>query len=150
MSAYLTPTLIWFNLGVLLLIVEVSTGGFWIGFFGAGALITSLAILLGAAEGTDIQVAIFLATSVILLLVLRRPLTRWLYRKAPSETFSDTGQIAVVVQEIPAGGTGRVSYQGTTWDAESDRGEAIPNDTRVRIVRQNGIRLYVQVEHASS
>jgi membrane protein implicated in regulation of membrane protease activity len=64
-------------------------------------------------------------------------------------TFGDTGQVAVVVQEIPAGGTGRVSYQGSTWDAESDRGEAIPNDTRVRIVRQKGIRLYVQSEHAS-
>jgi membrane protein implicated in regulation of membrane protease activity len=150
MSAYLTPVVVWLSLGVLLLIIEVSTGGFWIGFFGVGALITSLAIWIGAAEGIDTQIAIFLVTSVLLLLVLRKPLTRWLNRGAPSTTFGDTGQAAVVVQEIPAGGIGRVSYQGSTWNAESDRGEAIPRDTRVRIVRQKGIRLYVRAEHASS
>jgi membrane protein implicated in regulation of membrane protease activity len=135
---------------VLLLIIEVSTGGFWVGFFGVGALIASLAIWIGMAEGIDTQIAIFLVTSILLLLALRRPLTRWLNRDAPSTTFGDTGQAAVVVQEIPAGGIGRVSYQGSTWDAESDRGERIPRDTRVRIVRQKGIRLYVRAEHASS
>jgi membrane protein implicated in regulation of membrane protease activity len=150
MSTYLTPVVVWLSLGVLLLIIEVSTGGFWVGFFGVGALIASLAIWIGMAEGIDTQIAIFLVTSILLLLALRRPLTRWLNRDAPSTTFGDTGQAAVVVQEIPAGGIGRVSYQGSTWDAESDRGERIPRDTRVRIVRQKGIRLYVRAEHASS
>ena len=150
MSAYLTPGVVWCSLGVLLLIIEVSTSGFWMGFFGVGALATSLVIWLGIAGGINTQIAIFLVTSVLPLLVLRRPLTRWLDRKAPSATFGDAGQVAVVVQEIPVGGIGRVSYQGSTWDAESDRGEAIPCDTRVRIVRQEGIRLYVRAEHASS
>ncbi|HTN43551.1 MAG TPA: NfeD family protein [Nitrospiria bacterium] len=150
MSAYLTPAIIWLSLGVLLLIIEVATSGFWMGFFGAGALITSLAVWIGVTEGIDTQIAIFLVTSILLLLALRGPLTRWLNRGAPSTTFGDTGQAAVVVQEIPAGGMGRVSYQGSTWDAESDRGQAIPRDTRVRIVRQKGIRLYVRADHASS
>jgi inner membrane protein len=150
MSAYLTPAVVWLSLGVLLLIIEVLSSGFWIGFFGVGALITSLAIWMGVAENINVQIAIFLTSSALLLLVLRRPLTHWLKGQAPSSTFGDTGQAAVVIQEIPKGGIGRVSYQGSTWEAESDRGEAIPNDTRVRIVRQMGIRLYVRAEHASS
>ncbi len=137
------------SLGVLLLIVEVSTGGFWVGFFGVGSLLTALTVWLGLAGETDVQVAIFLAASIVPLLVFRRSLTRWLNRKAASTTFGDTGQMATVVKEIPAHGVGRVDYQGSTWDAESDHGEAVPRHARVRIVRQDGTRLYVRAEPTS-
>lgn len=143
----LTPAVVWLSLGVLLMIVEVSTGGFWVGFFGVGALITSLIVWLGVVGNLDLEVALFLSASVLPLLFLRKPFTQWLNRGAPSTTFGDTGQIATVVKEIPSHGVGRVDYQGSTWDAESDQGEAVPSHARVRIVRQDGTRLYVRIEH---
>ncbi|HET6371594.1 MAG TPA: NfeD family protein [Nitrospiria bacterium] len=137
----------WLSLGILLLVVEIVTGGFWIGFFGVGGVIAAGALWSGLIEGTDAQIAVFLIASVLPLIVLRRPLMRWLAGKSPRANFSDAaGQTAVVVDEIPARGSGRVSYQGTTWDAESEDGKPAPVGVRVRIVRQDGIRLYVRAE----
>jgi inner membrane protein len=144
MSAYFTADVVWFSLGIVLLIIEVTTGGFWIGFFGVGALVAAAAVWLGLADSLNVQIAIFLTASVASLLGLRRTLKKWLDGKSPPMSFGDAiGKTAVVVQAIPARGAGRVEFQGTTWDAESSSGDAVAAQTTVRIVRQDGTRLYV-------
>jgi membrane protein implicated in regulation of membrane protease activity len=141
----MTPDVIWLILGVLLLIVEVMTGGFWLGFFGIGAIVTSALVWSAVIQGMDGQVAAFLLSSVLPLILIRKSLVQWLDRKGPAATVGDaTGQIAVVVQAIAPDSVGRVEYQGSTWDAESQAGERLPEQTRVRIVRQDGTRLYVR------
>jgi membrane protein implicated in regulation of membrane protease activity len=141
----MTPDVIWLILGVLLLIVEVMTGGFWIGFFGIGAIVTSALVWSSVIQGMNGQIAAFLGFSGLPLILLRKSLVRWLDRKAPGATVGDaTGQTAVVVQEIAPDSVGRVEYQGSTWDAESQAGERLPEQTRVRIMRQDGTRLYVR------
>lgn len=139
------PFVLWLSLGVVLLIVEVVTGGFWIGFFGVGGLVTALALWTEAITGLNAQLAVFLVSSILPLVVLRKPLMTWLNRDAQASRFNDAvGQTAVVVQDIVPPGVGRVEYQGSTWEADSAAGERLTANTRVQIVRQDGTRLSVR------
>jgi len=141
----MTPEVIWLSIGVLLLFIEVATGGFWIGFFGIGAIVVSIAVWVNLVETLNSQVAVFLIASVVLLVALRQQLKKWMYRKsAPTAFMSSVGDLANVVEQIPSTGSGRVSYQGSTWDAESETGETLPADAQVQIVRQEGTRLFVK------
>lgn len=141
----ITPEVVWLSLGILLLLVEVTTGGFWVGFFGLGAIVAGLLVWFGAVESLNAQVAAFVLSSVLPLILFRRSLVRWLNRDKPVVPIGDAaGHTAVVVSEIVPGAIGRVEFQGSTWDAESVSGERLPEKARVRIVRQDGTRLFVR------
>lgn len=140
----ITAEVLWLSLGLLLLVVEVLTGGFWVGFFGIGAIVAAGLLWIGVIDGVNGQLAAFVIASVLPLVVLRKSLVRWLDRKASAPIGSAVGDMAVVVEDIGPMGRGRVAYQGSTWDAESDVQGPLPAQTRVRIVRQEGTRLYVR------
>ncbi len=141
----ITPEVVWLSLGILLLLVEVTTGGFWVGFFGLGAIVAGLLVWFGAVESLNAQVAAFVLSSVLPLILFRRSLVRWLNRGKPIVPIGDAaGQTAVVVSEIGPDTIGRVEFQGTTWDAEAISGERFAPNTRVRIVKQDGTRLFVR------
>jgi len=59
------PKLIWFLIGVGLLLLEFTAPGLVILFFGIGALITSISCWLGLAETMPVQVLIFSAASML-------------------------------------------------------------------------------------
>lgn len=141
----ITPEVVWLSLGILLLLVEVTTGGFWIGFFGLGAIVTGLLLWFGAVETLNAQLAAFVLASVLPLILFRRSLVRWLNRGKPIVPIGDAaGQTAVVVSEVGPTTLGRVEFQGSTWDAEAASGECLAPNTRVRIVRQDGTKLFVR------
>ncbi len=141
----ITPEVVWLSLGILLLLVEVTTGGFWVGFFGLGAIVTGLLVWFGVVEGLNAQIATFVLASVLPLIIFRRSLVRWLNRDKPIVPIGDAaGQTAVVVSEIGPGAIGRVEFQGSTWDAEAASGERLAPNTRVQIVKQDGTRLFVR------
>ena len=134
----------WLIVSVLFFIAEVLTGGFWMVFFGAAALAVSGLAWQGSVTGTNPQILVFLISSVISLLIFRAPLVGWLGRKTPHANIGDTtGQEVTVTVQIPQGGSGRVEFQGSTWNAQSVRGEAIEAGARVKIVREEGTRLVV-------
>ena len=136
---------IWLSVGVVLLLIEVTTGGFWLGFFGIGALVASALAWLGVVEGINGQLGVFLIASVLPLVLTRRMLVRWLDQKMPDAPAIDAaGQTAVVVSEVGPQTVGRVEFQGSTWDAESAGSERLPVGTHVRIIRQDGTRLFVR------
>ena len=136
---------IWLSVGVVLLLIEVTTGGFWLGFFGVGAIVVSALAWLGVVEGINGQLGAFLIASVLPLVLTRRALVRWLNQTMPDAPASDAaGQTAMVVSEVGPQTVGRVEFQGSNWDAESAAGERLPAGTRVRIIRQDGTRLFVK------
>lgn len=140
----ISPEVLWLSLGLLLLVVEVITGGFWVGFFGIGAIVAAALLWIGVIDGLNDQLAAFVMASVLPLVVLRKSLVLWLNRKASDPIGNSVGDVAVVVEDIGPMGRGRVEYQGSTWDAETDVQASLPAHTRVRIVRQEGTRLYVR------
>lgn len=141
----MTPETVWVSLGIVLIFIEVMTGSLWIGFFGVGAVITAAGVLFGLTETLNSQIALFFVASTLSLFGLRKSVKQWLFRKSQPTTFGNSiGKQAVVVQEIPVNGSGRIDFQGSTWDAESEDGTAILSDSKVKITRQDGIRLFVK------
>jgi membrane protein implicated in regulation of membrane protease activity len=123
----------------------VATGGFWVGFFGLGAIVAGVLLWVGVVESVNAQLATFVLASVLPLILFRRSLVRWLNRDKPIVPIGDAaGQTAVVVSEINPGAMGRVEFQGSTWDAEAASGERLSPGTRVRITHQDGTRLFVR------
>src|SRR3990172_769563 len=107
----ITPEVVWLSLGILLLLVEVTTGGFWVGFFGLGALVAGLLIWFGVVEALNAQVATFVLASVLPLVLFRRSLVRWLNRDKPIVPIGDAaGQTALLVSQVGPGTLGRVHF----------------------------------------
>jgi len=105
---YLKPELIWFLLGLALLITEFAMPGLIVFFFGVGACIVAIVCLLSSyvAGSINTQLIIFIGSSVASLLLLRR----WLKGIFLGHTVSKqdlrqnleefVGQRAVVVDKI--------------------------------------------------
>ena len=71
---FLKPELIWFLVGLVLLVLEFIMPGLIIGFFGAGAWIVAIICLFSVyvAGSINTQLIIFIIASVLSLLLLRK------------------------------------------------------------------------------
>ena len=93
-----------------------------------------------------LQLALFFVVSIVCL-AATRPLVKKLLRKDVTATNADRvlGQTARVTESIDnAVPTGAVYVGGMTWTARSESGQPIPRDAQVKIVRMEGVRLFVE------
>jgi membrane protein implicated in regulation of membrane protease activity len=138
------PFWIWLILGLVLLAGELLTpGGFFIIFFGVGALAVGLVGLAGVAMPLWLQGVTFSVVSVVALLLFRKPL---LERFAPPPTHKVdplVGEEAVAIEEIGPGMLGKVELRGTPWNAREVKGRALPKGARVRVERVEGLTVFV-------
>ncbi len=144
---FLKPELIWFLVGLVLLIVEFVMPGLIIAFFGVGAWIVAI-ICLCIDIPLNAQLLIFIVTSVLSLLLLRK----WLKgifmghvvsKQDIKENLEEfIGQRAVVKERIVPNGRGKVEFHGTDWTAEAD--EEIAEGTAVEIIGKDNITLKVK------
>jgi membrane protein implicated in regulation of membrane protease activity len=139
------PELLWFAIGLVLLLLELVIPGFFIFFFGLGAWITALVCLLGEPS-TNLQIIIFAVTSVIALIGLRRIIQKkFFYSKGKeSEDVEDefTGKEALAVSDFGDEKNGKVEFKGTTWTAESKA--EIKAGQRVIIIEKDSFKLLVK------
>lgn len=144
---WLKPELIWFFVGLVMLLIEFVLPGLIIFFFGIGAFIVSLICLLTDIS-LNMQLGIFLITSVVLLLSLRKWLKNiFVGRVSPKESQDEllqefVGKKAIVTQEISPDSEGKVEFRGTNWNAEAN--EVITEGTSVKIIGKNNITLKVK------
>jgi len=141
------PELIWFLVGLFLLLLELAAPGLIIVFFGVGAWIVS-AVCYFAQPTLNAQLLIFILSSLILLFSLRKWLTDTFRgfnvgTTKASEIVDDfVGEKAVVIKEIIPGSSGKVEFHGTSWTAEAD--EPIAVGQRVEILAKNSLTLKVK------
>jgi len=147
LKEFLKPELIWFLIGILLLVMEFVMPGLIIAFFGFGACVVALVCLL-----TDIslntQLLIFIGASVLSLLLLRK----WLKGIFLGHTTSKqnlhediaefVGQKVVVKENIVPNLPGKVEFHGTNWQAEAD--EEIAAGAVVEIIGKDNLTLKVK------
>ncbi len=145
---FLKPEIIWFLVGLALLIIEFMLPGLIIAFFGVGAFVVGIVCLI-----TDIslnaQLIIFIVASVLSLVCLRT----WLkgifmgHVKSRQDMTEDikefVGERAVVVEKIMLKAGGKVELLGTNWSAEAD-GE-ISDGTAVVVIGTENLTLKVKV-----
>ena len=93
-----------------------------------------------------LQLALFFVVSIVCL-AATRPLVKKLLHKDVTATNADRvlGQTARVTENIDnAVPTGAVYVGGMTWTARSESGQPIPRNAQVKIVRMEGVRLFVE------
>ena len=147
MDEWLKPELIWFVIGLILIILEFLIPGLITIFFGIGAWIVSV-ICLFLDISLNLQLSIFLISSVLLLVSLRKWFKALFTRKPGTGRAEDEvadefiGQKAVVTEKITPNRKGRVEFRGSYWTAESY--ETIPEGASVEILDKDNITLIVK------
>jgi membrane protein implicated in regulation of membrane protease activity len=144
-----TATLLWFIVGLVFALAEFILPGLVIIFFGAGAWITALALMVGVIDSFNEQLLVFLASSIFSLVVFRKRGQSYFEGRvsgklAPGESLEDVhGQRAVALTAIkPKMLGGKVEYHGTPWPAEAE--VEIEAGTVVEIIRRNNLTLIVK------
>ena len=113
------PAVIWFLVGLGLLLLELVLPGLVILFFGAGAWVTALVCAF-----TDInlnwQILIFLVASLLGLVLLRKYLRKRFFSRSDKEIDDQLeefiGRKALAIDDFKDG-AGKVEFKGTRWSA---------------------------------
>ena len=135
---------LWLGAVVLFGAVEAATAGLVSIWFAAGAVAGLIAAWLGA--GVAVQVVLFAAVSAAALAVTRPLVRRYAAGKAVptnlDRVLGDTGRVTETIDN--ARSAGAVYVDGKTWTARSDDGAVIPQGTTVKILRMEGVKLFVR------
>lgn len=136
----------WLAVGLILSLSELWVPGFVIIFFGAGALLTSVATLLFPSITANMQLFLFVVLSVVSLIVFRRhAVGNGTRRNADAaQDYDDdfTGHEAVVVEPVAPGRPGKVELNGVNWNATA--GTDLAAGDRVKVLSRDGLTLKVQ------
>ena len=140
----LIDSIVWLVLLIVFAVGEAVTVGLTSIWFAAGALGALSTSTL--TENLLIQIIVFLALSLVTLLLVR-PLARkyFIPRRVATNADRILGQEGIVTEDIDnLEAKGQVKVSGTVWSARSQRDEVpIPAGTRVRILRIEGVKVFV-------
>ena len=140
----------WALVGIIFIFIEFFIPGLVIAFFGVGALVTALTTWIGLSPSLPLQLLVFIVSSILFLVLLRKYLKRVFFgdEKSGVDTPNftvDIGKIVPVVEFIQPGEVGgKVRYQGALWSARAD--VPIPPGESVKIIGCDNITLLVKKE----
>ena len=137
----------WVVLGVALIIAEIFTLGFFLFWFGLGALAAALAAMLGF--GLPIQFAVFAGISIALTVMSRTIFSRYLPHQDGPEikmgVDSLPGQIGTVTgSSTGALNEGAVRVYGSVWTAFPADDVKLIEGEKVEVVSVKGSSIYVK------
>ncbi len=147
LKEFLKPELIWFLVGLVLLVAEFIVPGLIIAFFAVGAWIVALVCLVTPLS-LNAQLGMFIVSSVVMLVVARRWVKGLFGGFATDKQNSNVdlneyvGQRAIVTSEITPKLAGRVEFHGTHWTAQAD--EPIAVGAVVEITQKSSATLKVK------
>lgn len=143
-----SPVLIWFLIGLALVLAEFVVPGVILVFFGLGAWLAALTSWLGVTSGLTAQLLTFAASSVLLLVLLRHRFRSRLTGYVGDDNELDSnidefrGQTVLVTEDIdPAHDRGVVEFKGARWKARA--AGIITAGSRAVIEGVDGITLVV-------
>ena len=128
----------WTLIGVICLILELTSGDFFIMCFSIGAFIT--AIVAAFIPSFTVQLIVFAVASLLCLLFVRPLALKYFHRndnERPSNVDAMVGRMGVVTDKIPAKGFGRVKIDGDSWKACGENDIAIEKGERVKVTDIN-------------
>ena len=136
---------IWAVVAVVCLILELSSGDFFIICFSIGSVFA----LIAAVSGGDIywQIAIFALFSLLAIFTIRPVALRYLHKNEPNKPSNADallGRTGRVTEPISADGTGYVQIDGDLWRAVSNTKTPIEKGTSVRVVGRESTSITVE------
>ena len=126
---------VWAVVSIVCLILELSSGDFFIICFSIGAVFGIIAAVLGL--NVYWQLFIFAIFSLLSIFFVRPVALRYLHKNEPNKPSNADallGRTGRVTEAIPADGTGYVQIDGDQWRAVSSTKTAIDKGTSVRVV----------------
>lgn len=140
----MVPSAIWLVAMIVLVIGEALTIGLTFIWFALGALGGLLTAVLGGSIW--LQIGVFLVVSGAAL-ALVRPVAARLMASSRVATNADRviGKTALVTEPIDnVQGKGLVNISGQVWSARSAHGETIPQGIEVKVLRIEGVKVFVE------
>jgi membrane protein implicated in regulation of membrane protease activity len=135
---------IWMIIAAIFVVGEIFTAGFFLLWFGVGAVVAGVLAILGLSFGW--QLAAFAVVSLVLFASSRRFAERF-SKKQPPGIGADRfiGKQGIVLEDVDnVGNVGRVRLDKEEWRADSETGAVIPAGTQVEVVRLDGTHLVVK------
>lgn len=134
---------VWAIVAVICLILELSSGDFFIICFSIGAVFTVVA----AAAGLNVywQLFIFAVCSLLSVLFIRPMALRYLHKNEPNRASNADallGRTGRVTEAVKAGSNGYVQIDGDLWKAVSKTD--IPVGTTVRVIGRESTIITVE------
>ena len=141
--------ILWAVLMVVFAIVEAATVNLVSIWFVGGALTALIVQLMGGSIW--LQLALFLVTAGVLLAGLRPFVRRYV---APRRTATNAdmvlGREAFVLETVDnLHGTGALKLDGKVWTARSATDAVLPEGMLVKVVKLEGVKLYVEPVHTT-
>ena len=136
----------WLAGGLVLLLIELATpSGFFVMFFGLGALTVGVLERLGAFQAAWFQWLVFTLTSVVYLLLFRGPLQKKFDTPA-ANVDTLVNELAIPRERIPPGAVGRVDLRGALWNARNESSAIVETGQRCKVTRVDGLMVFIQPE----
>jgi len=138
---------LWLAGGLALVVAELITpSGFFIIFFGIGALAVGILSRLELVTSLPMQGLLFTVLSVASLLVFRGRFQSAFQPPPPPSIDSFVGVLAVVQESLQPGLVGRVEVRGASWSARNTSDVTLAPGQRARVSGIDGLLLTVVPE----
>ncbi len=137
--------LIWISLFIVLLLIEIFTVGLTTIWFSIGALAAAGANTLGADLG--VQIILFFAVSIILMLLTRPWAAKYLNRNRLKTNYeSKIGEIIKITERVDnLKQTGKSIVDGQEWTVRSqDDNVILEKDDLAKVITVSGVKLIVE------
>jgi inner membrane protein len=137
----------WLAGGLILLVVELVTpSGFFVMFFGLGALTVGVLARLDVVLQPWLQWLLFTATSLVYLLLFRGRLQQRFETPPTPPVDALVGELAVPQERLLPGAVGRAETRGSSWTARNDGQHTLEPGQRCRVARVDGLMLGIVPE----
>jgi membrane protein implicated in regulation of membrane protease activity len=135
--------IIWLALLIAFVVLEAATVQLISTWFAVGALAAMIVSLLGAELW--LQLLVFFTVSIVLLALLW-PMARKHLKAKIVATNADAlvGKICKVTEDVDPLGGGRVKVGDVTWSARTEELQTIPVGAKVRILKIQGVKAFVE------
>ena len=139
----------WILLGLALPALELLLpSGFYLLFFGLAALCVGALVGIGLTQALWLQWVLFSALSIVSLLFFRGPFLARIKSKERAQYIVDSmvGEIAIPLDDLSPGGTGKAELHGSAWTARNSGDSSLTKGQRSRVVRVDGLTLWIRAE----
>lgn len=139
------PWWAWILAGVILLLLELTVGTFYLFFLGMAAIAVGLFVLFGIGGPLWLELLLFVILSTGLVLMLRRPLVgKFKVQSGSRDIDALVGELAVAAEVIVPGGVGKVHMRGSGWNAKNVGERSLAPGQTCRVEEVNGLVLSVR------
>ncbi|MBA2561775.1 MAG: NfeD family protein [Chitinophagaceae bacterium] len=143
MESFYNAAVIWFIAGFIFFLLEFAVPGLILFFFAVGAWVVAILSLFFDLS-INTQLIIFLASSILTILLFRKWVKKIIWTNKSSSEIEDEfiGKTGKAETFIGPKQNGKVDFKGTSWDACSE--DLIEKGEKVTIIGNESILLIVK------